>query len=425
MFEEILSSLKRNKLRTALTGFAVAWGIFMLIVLLGAGNGLVNATEKNTGHFLSNSMMVGAGRTTKAHAGFKEGRHFSLDMEDVAVTERLFTGHVEEVTTELEKSGMTATMGSRYVSCSLTGVYPAHQKMNKIEMYCGRFINEMDMRQQRKCVVVSNQQMAELAGVYGLDMASEQSIFQALLGRFIKVGDLEYMLVGVYKGDESGMSNEVYLPFSTMRAIYGGGDKVDNIVFTFHGLDSEKANEDFEMRYRGVINTRHQAAADDEGALWIWNRFTQSLQMSTGMSILKTALWIIGLLTLLSGVVGVSNIMLITVKERTHEFGIRKAIGATPFSILKLIITESVFITLLFGYVGMLLGILATEYMDSTLGKMEMDAGLFKMTTFENPTVDLGICIGATITLVIAGTLAGIIPARKASITRPVEALRG
>ena len=163
---------------------------------------------------------------------------------------------------------------------------------------------------------------------------------------------------------------------------------------------------------------------EDEDAIWLWNRFTQNLQMENAMGILRTALWIVGLFTLLSGIVGVSNIMLITVKERTHEFGIRKAIGAKPWNILKLIIVESVIITTFFGYIGMVLGVAANEYMDATIGHETIDTGLFKATMFLNPTVGLDVCFEATLVMIIAGTIAGLIPAYKASRIRPIEALR-
>ena len=175
--------------------------------------------------------------------------------------------------------------------------------------------------------------------------------------------------------------------------------------------------------YRSRINNNHYAAPDDENAVWIWNRFTMNLQMSQGVSIIRTALWIIGIFTLLSGIVGVSNIMLITVKERTREFGIRKAIGATPWSILRLIIIESIIITTIFGYIGMLCGIGANLYMDATMGHEVVDAGIFKQSMFLNPTVGFDACIEATLLIVIAGTIAGLIPARKAAKIRPIEAL--
>ena len=195
-------------------------------------------------------------------------------------------------------------------------------------------------------------------------------------------------------------------------------------MFSFHGLKTEKENEDFEKQYKARINSNHQAAPDDEGAIWIWNRFTQSMQMDEGTRIIQTALWVIGLFTLLSGIVGVSNIMLITVKERTREFGIRKAIGATPWSILKLIIIESVIITTFFGYLGMLFGVAANEYMDATIGHTKVNSGVFEATIFLNPTVGLDVCIEATLLMVIAGTVAGMVPARKAARIRPIEALR-
>ena len=219
--------------------------------------------------------------------------------------------------------------------------------------------------------------------------------------------------------------NVVIVEHPTIKGIYGANtDEVGRIEFTFHGLLTEKANEAFEKAYRRQLNANHQAHPEDESAIWIWNGYTQSVQMETGIAIIRTFLWVVGLFTLLSGIVGVSNIMLITVKERTHEFGIRKAIGAKPWSILKLIIVESVIITTIFGYIGMLLGIGANEYMDATLGHETIDTGLFQTTMFLDPTVGLDVCIEATMVMVIAGTIAGLIPAYKASKIRPIEALR-
>ena len=189
-------------------------------------------------------------------------------------------------------------------------------------------------------------------------------------------------------------------------------------------LKTKEDNEKFEANYRASTNLRHQAAPDDEQALWMWNRYTDSLTMAQGIGIIRTALWIVGLFTLLSGIVGVSNIMLITVKERTREFGIRKAIGARPKDILRLIIAESIIITSVFGYIGMLCGILTNLYMDATMGHMVMDSGIFRATMFVDPTVGLDVCIKATLTIIIAGTIAGLIPAIKASRIRPIEALR-
>lgn len=414
IFQEIYSTVKHNKLRTSLTGFAVAWGIFMLIFLLGAGNGLINATMSNSGRYLKNSMMVGTGQTSKAYNGLKEGRRISLNDKDINLTNTNFQQNIDEVGAAVQQSGIIISLGNLYTSSSLSGVYPNKAEMDKTEMLYGRFINQIDLQEKRKILVISEDQAKEL----------EQKDIRNLIGKNVKVGDFSFCIVGIYKSDRSEMNNDAYTSFSALKTIYNKGDKADNIEYTFHGLSSEKENTAFEARYRARINSNHDAAPDDESALWMWNRFTQSLQMETGMSVIRKALWVIGLFTLLSGIVGVSNIMLITVKERTREFGIRKAIGAKPASILRLIIIESIIITTFFGYVGMVLGIAANQYMDATIGHMKVDSGLFQATMFLNPTVGLDVCIEATLTLIIAGTFAGFIPARKASRIRPIEALK-
>ena len=246
----------------------------------------------------------------------------------------------------------------------------------------------------------------------------------SLIGQYVHVGPFAFQVVGIYQADENSRSTEVYSAFTTVSTMFSKGNRIDNISFTFHGLDTKEQNEAFEDSYRARINRNHRADPTDKRALWIWNRFTQALQMNTGIDIMHTALWIIGLFTLLSGVVGVSNIMLITVKERTREFGIRKAIGARPSSILWLIISESIIITTFFGYIGMLCGIGANAYMDATLGHTVINSGLFQLTMFVNPTVGLDVCLGATAVMIISGTLAGLLPARRAARIRPIEALR-
>ena len=413
LLNEIWQTARRNKLRTSLTGFAVAWGIFMLIVLLGAGNGLINANMQQSDQFLSNSMMVFGGTTSKAYQGLKEGRRVRLQTRDINITDGEFKNTIDDVGARFETSTVISN-GEDYISSSITGVYPNHTKINKMEMLHGRFINEIDFREKRKVLVLSNKQAQEL----------EPKDYKTLLGKHVKVGNFAFQVVGIYKDREEGQA-EAFSSYSTIKSIFGANtDEVGNIEFTFHGLTTEQDNENFEKDYRRRLNASHQAHPDDERAVWLWNRYTQSMQMEMGMSIIRTALWIIGLFTLLSGIVGVSNIMLITVKERTHEFGIRKAIGAKPWNILRLIIVESVIITTFFGYIGMLFGIFANEYMDATLGHETIDTGLFKATMFVDPTVGLDVCFEATMVMVIAGTIAGLIPAYKASRIRPIEALR-
>lgn len=414
LLNEIWQTARRNKLRTALTGFAVAWGIFMLIFLLGAGNGLINAVTQNSGRFLSNSMKIFGGQTSKPYDGLKDGRSISLRQADLDATERDFTAHIDEVGAQLSQAGLTVSLGENYISVQLSGVYPNDAAISKREMRYGRFINDIDMQEKRKVLVVSEDQAKEL-----LPHQPEM-----LVGQHVNVGGIAFNVVGILKADQSRMSSEVFTAFTTLRTMYNRGDQVGTLQFSFHGLNSMKQNEDFEKEYRARLNQNHRAAPDDEESVWIWNRFTQNLQMNKGMGIIRTALWIIGIFTLLSGIVGVSNIMLITVKERTREFGIRKAIGATPWAILRLIIIESVLITTFFGYIGMLMGIAANLYMDATIGHEKVSTGLFEATMFVDPTVGLDVCIEATLVMVVAGTIAGLVPARKAARIRPIEALR-
>ena len=408
LLNEIWQTARRNKLRTALTGFAVAWGIFMLIVLLGAGNGLINANMTQMNRFLSNSMVVYGGETSMPYQGMKEGRWINLKERDIDITDEEFKTVINEVGAQYFTSAIISN-GQQYLSSQIAGVYPNHVKIDKVEMMEGRFINNIDIQQKRKVLVISNKQAKEL---------------KTHIGQFVKVGNFAFQIVGIYKEQENGRAS-MFSSYSAIKSIYGARtDDAGRIEFTFQGLKTVAENDAFERGYRQRLNLAHQVHPEDESAIYLWNRYTQNMQMQDGISIIRTALWIVGLFTLLSGIVGVSNIMLITVKERTHEFGIRKAIGAKPWSILKLIIVESVIITTIFGYIGMILGIAANEYMDATIGHTKVDAGLFKATMFLDPTVGLDVCFEATMVMIIAGTIAGLIPALKASRIRPIEALR-
>lgn len=414
LIKEIWSTSKRNKLRTTLTGFAVAWGIFMLIFLLGAGNGLINAQLQQSTRFLANSMRVFPGETSKAYKGLKEGRSITLNDKDILISNQTYGQYVDDVGGRLEQNNVNINYGDNYVaSQSLVGVAPTHPKIDKTEMIAGRFINEIDMKEQRKNVVLSRSQAKELCKDY-----------RSLVGKNVKISNLNFQVVGIYKDDESRNNTDAFIAYSTIKTIYAKGDDAGSLEFTIKNLKTQEDNEQFEKNYRASINNNHQAAPDDDRTIWLWNRYMDNIQMNQGIAIMQTALWIVGLFTLLSGIVGVSNIMLITVKERTREFGVRKAIGAKPWSILKLIITESIIITSFFGYIGMVCGVVANEIMDATIGHTTVDTGLFKAAMFVNPTVGLGTCIGATIAIVIAGTIAGLIPAIKAARIRPIEALR-
>lgn len=411
MLQEILGTVMRNKLRTVLTGLSVAWGIFILIVLLGAGNGLIHAFKLNSGNVVMNSVKVYPGTTTKPWQGMQEGRNVELEQEDCRLAAVRFPDNIMEVGATVSQNAVDITYGKDHVSITLEGVMPSLVQIEGIKLVEGRFINQLDMQGNRKVMV--------------LHKKTVEMLFprESALGKVIKTNGLAFKVVGIYD-DQNFFSPSVYVPYSTLSLLYAKGNLVDNLMFTTRGLTDEKTNDRFEDDFRTMLAHRHQFDASDNGAVWIWNRFTQYLQQQQATSILHIAIWVIGIFTLISGIVGVSNIMLITVRERTHEFGIRKALGASPFSILRLIIAESVLITTFFGYVGMVAGILATEYMDQLFGQQTVDVGVFSATVFHNPTVDISVAIQATLTLIIAGTLAGFFPARKAVMIRPIEALR-
>lgn len=408
---ELYATIKRNKLRTALTGLAVSWGIFMLIVLLGAGNGLIHAFEQSSADRALNSMRIYPGYTTKSYDGLKEGRNIQLDNRDLTDTELLFDEHIINAGATLQQGSVNISYENQYVNSSLQGVHPNYTEVEDVKIVEGRFINDYDIKERRKVIVLHNK---------SADVLFKE---KSPIGAFVNAGGIVYQVVGVYKDSGNSNANNAYIPFTTLQIIYNRGDKLNNIVFTTKGLTDKADNETFEASYRKAIAQNHRFDPTDESGIWISNRMTQYLQTQEAMGLLRTAIWVIGIFTLLSGIVGVSNIMLITVKERTREFGIRKALGAKPRQILWLIIIESVAITTLFGYIGMVAGIGVTEWMDSLFGNQAIETGGVSQTVFSDPTVDISIAIQATLTLVVAGTLAGLFPARKAANIRPVEAM--
>ena len=415
LFQEIGSSLRQNKLRTALTGFAVSWGIFLLIALLGAGNGLMNSFMGNMEQYVSQSISVEGWRTSKPYAGYKENRRIQLDNKDLEYTKgKDWEGRIHNVITATTGKSVTLTLGGNSVSAWMEGKMPEHLEQEKLQMAAGRYINQGDMDACRKVMVMSLAQAKEL---------SPQKP-EALIGQWVGAGEIAFRVVGIYHTDEQSFRRSSPIPYSTYKRIFDPSDKIESITFTVEGPRTLQEHQTFQEEYGGAIKRLHSIAPDDQRGIWIRNGYTENLQMSNASRILTIAMWILGLLTLVSGIVGVSNIMLITVKERTHEFGIRKAIGAKPRDILKLIIAESVSITALFGYVGMLLGMAACEILDKTVARKGVNIGFEEIKMLVNPSVGVDVAIEATLLLVLAGPLAGIIPAWKAARVKPIEALR-
>ena len=295
-------------------------------------------------------------------------------------------------------------VGSIYVSLNLSGVYPNHTEVEVVKLFKGRFINEIDIKERRK-VIVLHKKTAEIL----FDKTHTEPI-----GQFVNAGNVVYQVVGLYNDKGDSGDSDAYIPFTTLQTIYNKGDKLNNLVMTTKNLETIEANEAFEAHYRKVLGANHRFDPTDHSAIWIWNRFTNYLQQQQGSNMLRIAIWVIGIFTLLSGIVGVSNIMLITVKERTREFGIRKALGS------KGVIHP-------FGHSDARHHTYISEYRgngDTLYDNQPMDTGMWTETVFLNPTVDIRIAIQATLTLIIAGTLAGLFPARKAVSIRPIEALR-
>lgn len=410
LFQEIYTTIKNNKLRTFLTGFAVAWGIFILIVLLGAGNGLLNAFEGQMGQFNSSSIRIYGGQTSEPHKGYQRGRQIRFTDADVQLLLSTLDEYIYNGGGSLSMSSTVSTPKD-YIQGNINAIYPNYQQTEALEITQGRFINQADIQAKRKVIVLSEEVV--------------QTLFDTPnpIGDYVIIDNISYRLIGIYKGGGFRDDQTVYVPFHTFELIYNK-DKLGSMTFQLSDkVQTEQDNEEIEEKIRAALSQAHEFNPTDQSSIWIWNRLKQYLQQQDASSYLKIAIWVIGIFTLLSGIVGVSNIMLITVKERTKEFGIRKAIGAKPLSILTLVLTESIVITTLFGYVGMLCGIAATEWMDKVGGDKVMDMGAFSQTVFTNPTVDIQIAIQATITLIIAGTIAGFIPARKAVKVKPVDAL--
>jgi len=411
LFSEILNSVRNNKLRTALTGFAVSWGIFLLICLLGAGNGITNAFMKSSDTFVKNSLVVYGGYATLPSNGYKTGRPITLDEGDIKISKGPeFSDHIDIVAPTSNYISTNMVYGSYTIPTELIGVTPEMIEIDKLFMKKGRFINPKDMADSRKVVVLSERH------VKGLE--------EDILGKWVTLEGFSFRVVGIYQHNEADYGLEAFIPYTSAKRIFSPDNKIGRMSLTFHGIHSYKESMAFEDVYSRRLKTYHQANPDDPNAMWIWNRYNQNAQLTQAQSIISVGLWILGLLTLVSGIVGVSNIMLISVKERTHEFGIRKAIGAKPASILSLIIAESVTITAFFGYVGMVLGMLACEIMGKTVGASSVNLGFTEIRMMDNPSVGLDVALEATLLLIVAGTLAGLAPAWKAAKVKPIEALR-
>lgn len=409
-WEDIFSHIKKHKVRTLLTAFGVFWGIFLLLLLLAAGDGIEKGAYRQFGRIAVNSIHVWTEQTTLAYKGNKPGRYIELTDEDTKALRESISG-IEKVCPRLNIWWSTTTKyGKKDGSFRVNGEVPEVVSIEPIKIVNGRFINERDIMEARKVVVIG--------------LRVQEVLFapgENPIGKYIETSGVSNMVVGVfdfdsYGGDRRGRTETIYMPFTTMQRTF---NMVNRVGWYSVLLGKNAQTEKIEVEIKKLLAARHDVHPDDRRAIGSWNsskEFRSIVGLFTGIRIF---LWIVGLGTLLAGIIGVSNIMLIIVQERTKEIGIRKALGAPPASIISMILQEAFLITAVSGYAGLVAGVALTEgvswYMKSA--KMQIDY-------FTDPEISLGVALGAMFILILAGTLAGLYPALKAARIHPVEALR-
>ncbi len=402
-FQEIYSTIQKNRLRTALTGFSVAWGIFMLILLLGSGTGIENGVKNEFRNVATNSIWVHPGQTSKPFKGLQPGRKIEFTNTDYDEIKTNLEG-IEHITARyyLWNTNLI-TYKKEYGAFNIIAFHPDHKFLENTILKEGRLINELDISRARKVATIGT-------------LVKEQ-LFKAepAVGKFITINGVPFKVVGVHFDEGREMHLRlIYLPVSTAQKVFGGGNKIHAIMLTV-GNASVDQGRAMEQAVRTKMALRHNFSPDDPKALRVFNtveRFQKFVNLFSGIRIF---IWIIGIGTIIAGIVGISNIMLISVKERTREIGIRKALGAPPASIVSLILSESVLITAVSGYIGLVAGVAVIELASTYLPKLDL---------FQHPEVDFRVAIGALVLLVISGMIAGFVPARRAASILPVEALK-
>jgi len=403
-WQEIFLTIRQNPLRTLLTAFSVAWGIFMLVVLLGLGKGLENWITYQFRDDAINALYVNPGQTSKPHRGYQPGKDIQFTNEDHELVRNQIDG-VEYLTARFYPSGtLTTSYKDEYGSFTIRCVHPDHKFLENTIIQEGRYINQRDLSDYRKIVVLGEKVKEALFGK------------RPAIGKYIQIDNFAFKVVGVFEDEgEEGETEIIYLPITTAQRVFNGANRIGRLMLTVGEATLEESKR-IEEDIRNEMAARHNFAQDDNKALRIFStleNYKRNISIMEGMRIF---IWVIGIGTLLAGVVGVSNIMMIIVKERTKEFGIRKAIGATPWSIISLILQESIFITSIAGSLGLFLGVGVLEVVSQVLAE-EMDF-------LKNPSVEIGVALQAIVLLVVSGALAGLIPSLKAANIRPIEALR-
>jgi putative ABC transport system permease protein len=404
-WQEIFETMKKNRLRTFLTGFSVAWGIFMLIILLGSGNGLENGVRKEFEGDATNTLWINPGQTSVAYKGLKSGRNIQFTNEDFDLVKKEIP-NIDKISGRINIwQNNTISYKKEYGNYDIIACHPGYGYYETLDIVNGRWLNDEDITEFRKVVIVST--------------IVRDALFKGgeePMGKFIDVSGIPFKVIGVFTdvgGDRD--LQRIYVPLSTAQRIFNYGNKINTIGVVMKDIDVEESKQMVED-VRQTLAQVHKFDPNDQRAVFIWNNLEQFKQFLNLFASIRLFIWIIGIGTIIAGVVGVSNIMMIVVKERTQEIGIRKALGATPWSIVSLILLESVLITSFAGYIGMVMGV----------GLLELISPLFANsdTFFKNPEVNISVAAGATVVMVVSGMLAGFVPARKAAKIQPIEALR-
>lgn len=402
-WQEIFETISKNKLRTFLTGFSVFWGIFMLIILLGSGNGLRNGFEVEFKDDAINSIWIYQGRTTIPYKGMKPGRRIGFTDDDMEVIDDGKVAGLENVASRLWLSNQNFVYGNRKGNFQLISTHPGQFYAENATMVTGRFLNQFDIKERRKVVVL------------GIPVQEELFPNGDHLGKTIEIGGIAFKVIGTFKDGGGNRDNRRgYIPMTVGQTVFDRGRNVHAISSTIGDATPEESLA-IEQKIRDRLAALHQFSPEDKRAVWINNTTDQFMKIANLFSGISLFVWAIGIGTIIAGIVGIGNIMMVVVKERTREIGIRKALGATPLSVVSLILLEATFITSIAGYLGMVAGVFTLEAINNSLE----DPGIFR-----NPSVDLSTVAIATAVLVIAGLLAGLIPAMRAASISPIEALR-
>ncbi len=407
-WEEIYETVKKHKLRTFLTAFGVYWGIFMLVILMGAGTALQNGVEYQFRDDAVNSIWVRPGTASKPYKGLPMGRRTQLTNTDLNRTKQDIKG-VEYITARFYlPTEFTVTYKEKSASFNCRAVNPDHQITENTTVTKGRYINDRDLDQKRKVCVIGKLVAEKL-----FDKEEEP------IGKFIGLKGINYRVVGVF--EDTGGDGEmmmIYLPLYTAQLAYNGDDKINQLIFTT-GDATVPESKVMEAKLRKDLSIRHNFDVDDKEAVYIRNNVEQFAQFLSLFFWIKAFVWFVGVGSILAGIIGVSNIMLITVKERTKEIGIRKALGATPVSIVSMIVQESFVITAFSGYMGLLVSVGILNFIDYLMVSKGLELGFFR-----SPQIDFGVAISAVVLLSVAGVMAGLFPAMRAAKVNPVVAMR-